>query len=194
MLDTVLLRHSFIFMSLLSCTLAQGKSTGGWLEPSSIIKNLATAPGAPSATLSPQGNLLVMTSRESLPDLAVVARPHLKLAGMRIDGATWGRQLSTMTVGMTVQNLRDDKLHVVPIQPDHWSGPIWSADERAFALIRSVDGGAELWLADPYTDAPKRVEGIRLNQVLGGAVQWLPNQKQLLVLSLIHISEPTRPY
>ena len=48
-----------------------------------------------------------------------------------------------------------------------WSGPIWSADERAFALVRTVEGGGELWVADPYTAAPQRVDGVRLNQVMG---------------------------
>lgn len=192
MLDTVLLRRSFVVLSLLACAFAQEPSSGGWLEPSAIIKNLVTAPAAPSAALSPQGNLLVMTTRESLPDLAVVARPHLKLAGMRIDGRTWSRQLSTKTVGLTVQNLRDDSVHTVPIEPDHWSGPIWSADERAFALIRNVDGGGELWLADPYTAAPRRVDGISLNQVLGGAVQWLPDQKSLLVRSVVAGQRPIK--
>lgn len=192
MLDTRLLRRSFVSLLLLTCVTAQEPSSGGWLEPSSIIKNLVLAPAEPSPALSPQGNLLVMTTRESLPDLAVVARPHLKLAGMRIDGSTWGRQLSTKTIGMTVQTLRDDSVHTVPIQPDHWSGPIWSADERAFALIRNTDGGGELWLADPYTAAPKRVEGVHLNQVLGGAVQWLPDQKSLLVRSIAAGPRPLR--
>ncbi|MGK0203938.1 MAG: dipeptidyl aminopeptidase/acylaminoacyl peptidase [Planctomycetota bacterium] len=192
MLDTVLLRRSFVALSLLACAVAQGPSTGGWLEPSSIIKNLVTAPAAPSPALTPQGNLLVMTTRESLPDLAVVARPHLKLAGMRIDGSTWSRQLSTKTVAMTVQKLRDDSVHTVSIEPDHWSGPIWSSDERAFALIRNTDGGGELWLADPYTAVPRRVDGVRLNQVLGGAVQWMPDQKSLLVRAVVGGPRPAK--
>ena len=133
MLDTVLLRRSFVALSLLACAFAQEPSSGGWLEPSSIIKNLVTAPAAPSPALSPQGNLLVMTTRESLPDLAVVARPHLKLAGMRIDGSTWSRQLRTKTVEVTGQNLRDNSENTGRIRPDHWSGQIWSADEHALA-------------------------------------------------------------
>ena len=192
MLDTVPLRRSFVFVSLLACAAAQQPSGGGWLEPSSIIKNLVTAPAAPSTGLSPQGNFLVLSTRESLPDLAVVARPHLKLAGMRIDGSTWSRQLSTKTVSVLIQKLRDDSVHTVPIEADHWSGPIWSADERAFALIRDTDGGGELWIADPYTAAPKRVNGIRLNQVLGGAVQWLPDQNSLLVRSVVAGPRPAK--
>ncbi len=196
MLDSVWLRRSFVSMSLLACAFAQAQNSSasgsGWQEPSNVIKNIVVAPGMPRPSLSPQGNLLVMTTRESLPDLAVVARPHLKLAGMRIDGGTWSRQLSTKTVSITIRNLANDNTHTVPIEADHWSGPIWSADERAFALVRTTEGGGELWLADPYTATPKKVAGVRLNQVLGGAVQWLPDQQRLLVRMIAAGERPVR--
>ena len=190
--DFAILRRLSVSLTLLACALAQEPVQSGWLEPSTVIKNVVTAPADPSPSMSPQGNLLVMTTRESLPDLAVVARPHLKLAGMRIDGTTWSRQLSTKTLGMSIRTLRDDSIHTVPIEADHWSRPIWSADERAIALIRTVAGGGELWIADPYTSPPKLVKGVRINQVLGQAVQWLPDQKRLLVKSIVDRPSPTR--
>lgn len=190
--DSAFLRRLFASLTLLSAAVAQEPAVSGWLEPSTVIKNIVTAPADPVPSLSPQGNLLVMTTRESLPDLAVVARPHLKLAGMRIDGTTWSRQLSTMTLGMSVRNLRDDSVHTVSMQPGHWSRPMWSADERAMALIRTVAGGGELWIADPYTSPPQRVTGVRINQVLGQAVQWLPDQKRLLVKSIVDQASPKR--
>ena len=192
MLEIVRLRSWLLSLSLLVGLAAQDPDSSVWLEPSAVIKNLVTAPAEPQSSLSPQGNLLVMTSYEALPDLSVVARPHLKLAGMRIDGETWSRQLSTRMVSLTVRKVRNDAVHTVPIEADHWSGPIWSADERAFALIRNTEGGAELWLADPYTAAPRKVAGLRLNQVLGGAVQWLPDQRQLLVRAIVDGPRPQR--
>ena len=112
MFDYVCLRRSFVLMSLLGCALGQAPESG-WREPSNVIRDLVVAPGKPSPSLSPQGNLLVMTTRESLPDLGVVARPHLKLAGMRIDGETWSRQLSTKTVAITVRDLSNVRVHTV---------------------------------------------------------------------------------
>ena len=192
MLD-LMFRGFLASLSLLACAIAQGAPSVSWQEPSGVIKSIVTAPGQPSPSLSPQGTFLVMTTRESLPDLEVVARPHLKLAGMRIDGKTWSRQLSTKTTKITVQNLREGTTHTVPITADHWSGPYWSADDRAFALIRNTEGGGELWIADPYQAPPTKVLGLRLNQVLGGAVQWLPDQNRLLVRSIVDSPAPERP-
>ena len=165
----------------------------GWREPGATITSLVTAPPQPSMSTSPQGSYLVMSTREALPDLGVIARPHLKLAGMRIDGETWGRQLSTRTVSLTVQELPSGEPRRIPIELDHWSGPIWSADDRAFALVREAEGGAELYVCDPWDSPPKKVDGVRLNQVMGSAVQWLPDQRRLLVRTVVAGARPERP-
>jgi len=183
---------------LLSLTLslalgAVAQQPAGWRDPGATVTALVTAPPPPSVSLSPQGGKLVLQTREALPDLDVVARPHLKLAGMRIDGATWGRQLSTRTTSITIQELPSGAPREVPLELDHWSGPIWSADERAFALVREREGGAELYLCDPWDAAPKKVEGVRLNQVLGAAVRWLPDQRRLLVKTVVAGERPARP-
>jgi len=190
MLHSIWLRRSFV--SLCLAALLPAQDPAGWLDPGSTISELVTASPQPSPSLSPQGGMLVMRTREALPDLAVVARPHLKLAGMRIDGETWGRQLSTRTTSITIRKLPSGDEHRVPVAADHWSSPIWSADDRAFALVRQVDGGGELWLCDPWNAPPKKVEGVRLNQVMGGAVQWLPDQKRLLVRTVVAGERPQR--
>ncbi|MEC9048841.1 MAG: prolyl oligopeptidase family serine peptidase [Planctomycetota bacterium] len=178
----------------LSCAAAlAAQAPSGWLDPGSTITSIVTAPAQPAASLSPQGGMLVMRTREALPGLEVIARPHLKLAGMRIDGATWGRQLSTRTTALTIQKLPSGDVHRVPIEADHWGAPIWSADDRAFALLRERDGGAELYVCDPWDAAPKLVEGVRVNQVLGTPVQWMPDQRRLLVRAVVAGATPQRP-
>ena len=102
----------------LSSTLIGQGDTAGWRDPGSTITSLVTAPPQPSASLSPQGELLVMRTREAQPDLGVIARPHLKLAGMRIDGETWGRQLSTKTTALTIQPLPSGDVHRVHAAAD----------------------------------------------------------------------------
>ncbi len=177
----------------LAATSLPAQDPTGWLDPGATISSLVTAPPEPSPSLSPQGGYLVMSTREALPDLGVISRTHLKLAGMRVDGQNWGRQLSTRTTEITIRQMPAGEVHVVPIEADHWSGPIWTADERAFALTRQAEGGAELWICDPWNAPPKRVEGVKLNQVLGSGVQWLPDQRRLLVHTVVAGERPQRP-
>ena len=168
-------------------------TTSGWRVPPAAIRKVVETPPAPDAALSPQRRWLVLTTREALPGLDVVARPHHKLAGLRIDPQSRGPQLGTRTVGIALRALDGGEERALAIPPGHWSGPIWSADDRAFALVRAEDGGAELWIADPAEAPPVRVDGVRLNQVLRRGVQWLPDQRSLLVGLVVPGEAPARP-
>jgi dipeptidyl aminopeptidase/acylaminoacyl peptidase len=165
----------------------------GWLLPPPAIQQLVEAPPAPDASLSPARQWLVLTTRAALPGLDVVARPHLKLAGMRIDPSLRGPQLGAPVLSIALRRLDDGSERPLALPAGHWRGPFWSADDRAFALLRMADGGAELWLADPATAPPVRVEGVRLNQTLGQALQWLPDQRRLLAMLVVDGEPPARP-
>ena len=178
---------------LLAAAAAQEPSASGWLRPPEPIAKLIEAPPPPDASLSPQRQWLVLTTREPLPGLDVVARPHLKLAGLRVDPQSRGGQLGARVMAIALRSMADGKETAVTIPPGHWSGPIWTADDRAFVMVRALDGGGELWLADPATAAPKRIDGVRVNSVLGGGVQWLRDQQRLLVTMVVNADAPPRP-
>jgi len=178
---------------LLSLATAVHAQDSGWSQPSDVITRVATAAPPASASLSPMGTFLVLETSEAMPGLDVVSRPHLKLAGMRIDGETWSRQLGTKVTGLTLQALPAGGVQSVDFEPGHFSRPIWAADEHAFALVRTEPGGATLSLVDPAVRVLRQVEGVRLNQVLGGAVQWMPDQRHLLVKVVVSTDAPTRP-
>ncbi len=186
-------------LAALSCVAAspaaqQEPPPSAFRKPAEAITKLVEAPPPPDAALSPARTWLSLTTREALPGLDVVARPHRKLAGLRIDPQSHGRQLSVRTQSLVLQSLADGKDHIVDVPPGHWSGPIWTADDRAFALLRlGVEGGAELWVADPATAPPRRIDGVHVNTVLGGGVRWLPDQRQLLGLAVVPGAEPPRP-
>ncbi len=168
-------------------------SQSGWQLPPEPIRKVAEAPGAPGASLSPGKTWLVLTEREPMPRLEVIARPHLKLAGMRIDPVTRGRQLSTRTMSITLRSVADGTERRVDVPAGHWSAPMWTADDRAYALLQRTDAGTELWIAEPATAAPKKVEGLVLNAVLGAAALWLPDQRRLLVRRATDAEMPMRP-
>ncbi|MFK7742976.1 MAG: hypothetical protein AB8H80_21870, partial [Planctomycetota bacterium] len=166
----------------------------GWRKPSKVIEELVVASPPPSARLTPQASMLVLATREALPELEVLARGHLKLAGLRIDAEAYCRQRSTRTTALRLVPLPAGEAIDVPLVPGHYSAPIWSADDRAYALVRRVEGGGELWVADPCDAPPRMVAGgLRINEVLSSAVRWMPDQRRLLVLAVVPGKAPPRP-
>jgi dipeptidyl aminopeptidase/acylaminoacyl peptidase len=186
--------HSLAALAVLPvCVVAQEPTTTGWMRPPEPIVKLIEAPPPPDASLSPQKHWIVLTTREALPGLDVVARPHLKLAGLRIDPQSHGPQLSTKVMSIALRAVAGGDEKPLAIPAGHWAGPIWSADDRAIALVRAAEGGGELWVADPATAPPRRVDGVRVNQVLGRGVQWMPDQRRLLLAMVLPGDPPPRP-
>jgi dipeptidyl aminopeptidase/acylaminoacyl peptidase len=170
----------------------QSPQGDGWRKPPEPIARLVESPPPPEATLSPQRTWIALRTREAMAGLDVIARPHLKLAGQRVDPVAHGPELATRTLALALVAVADGAQTPVAIPPGHWTGPIWSADDRAFALVRAADGGGELWVADPATAPPRRVPGLQVNAVLAGGVQWLPDQRQLLVHAVVPGAAPER--
>ena len=172
---------------------AQEPTSTGYLRPPETIARLVEAPPSPDAALSPQRHWLVLTTHEPMPGIDVVARPHEKLAGLRIDPQAHGPQLGARVMSIVLRALANGNEIAVQVPAGHWSGPWWSADDRAFVLLQSGEGGSELWVADPAIAPPRRIAGAKLNPVLGNPVQWLPDQKRLLVKLVVGGAPPVRP-
>ncbi|MBM3961788.1 MAG: S9 family peptidase, partial [Planctomycetes bacterium] len=182
-----------LVLGLAAAVAGQSPPAGGWLWPPEPVARLVESPPPPEASLSPQRTWLTLRTREALPGLDVIARPHLKLAGQRVDPAAHGPELAARTLALALVAIADGKESPVAIPPGHWTGPVWSADDRAFALVRAGDGGGELWVADPATAPPRRLANVRVNAVLAGGVQWLPDQRRLLVHACAAGAAPERP-
>jgi len=58
---------------------------------------------------------------------------------------------------------------------------MWSADGRQFAFVNIASDSVELWIGDGKTGSVHQIPGIRLNPMFDDAVQWMPDQKTLLV-------------
>jgi len=55
--------------------------------------------------------------------------------------------------------------------------PSWSAGGQRFAFENITAEAVELWVGDARTGAVRRLPGVRLNQMFGDQVQWMPDQK-----------------
>jgi dipeptidyl aminopeptidase/acylaminoacyl peptidase len=57
----------------------------------------------------------------------------------------------------------------------------WTADGQRIAFRNTATDAVEVWLIEAATGAAKRLSNARLNPMLDSAMQWMPDQKTLLV-------------
>ncbi|WP_306601962.1 prolyl oligopeptidase family serine peptidase [Geothrix sp. 21YS21S-2] len=168
--------------------LAQGPGPG-YRQPSQAILDVMRAPSAPVPYLNPTRDRMLLVAWESYPSIGRVAAPFLRLAGVRVEPRNHSRHDTPGGYGITPSARSYDLMRLPDGAPIHVDlpkggspgGPVWSADGRRFAFHNVADESVELWVGDGTTGAVRRVPAARLNPMLGGELQWMPDQKTLLV-------------
>jgi dipeptidyl aminopeptidase/acylaminoacyl peptidase len=140
------------------------------------------APPTPLVSVSPARDYLLLVEWLRYPPIADLAQPMLGLAGERINPNTNGPHRTTRYTGYRLKSIADGSERPVLIQKDgNLGSPSWSPDGSRFAFTRTLENGIELWIADVKSGAARPVPGLKVNAAGGGALEWLPEGRGLLV-------------
>jgi dipeptidyl aminopeptidase/acylaminoacyl peptidase len=159
--------------------------------PDSDVTAIIDAPPTPLIVPSPDEKYLVVVGYEAHPPVSMLARPILRLAGLRLDPALGARQRTRRFTSLSVLRISDGSLRPLPL-PDgaQVSVPAWAPDGHRFAFMVDEADGVGVWLADVSTDDdPVRVPGLRVVDVLSGeppstgaTISWTRDGRRLLAL------------
>lgn len=156
--------------------------TPGYQLPPRDVVDILNARPTPVASLSPDRSALLLVDYEPYPPLALLARPFLKLGGLRVDPALNGPQRTTEYTGLTLLRVATgDKVSVKLPAGARIDVPTWSYDSKRFAFTRDLPDGVEVWVGDAQTGACKAIPNLRLSEVIGGGMAWTDNSRHLLV-------------
>ncbi|MBN2172478.1 MAG: S9 family peptidase [Candidatus Krumholzibacteriota bacterium] len=156
-------------------------ATTGWRSPDADILEVLHAPHLPMVWTAPSGEHLLLADPIIYPPLAEMAAPMHKLAGTRVNPAIngfHGQHGGTSPRLIRVAGGAETPLALPADAEVH--DVAWTADGRRFALVVMHPDHLGLWVGSVDGDV-KRIGGLALNPLLGDAVQWLPDQKRLLV-------------
>jgi dipeptidyl aminopeptidase/acylaminoacyl peptidase len=150
-------------------------------KPPKEILDILNAPTLPALSVNPTHTYATLSHSERYPGINEVAEPMLRLAGIRIDPRTNGLHLAGHSVAIEIVKLPEGTKVKLALPPNAQAGPLrWSPDGKQFAFSNTVAHGIELWIGDP-TGKARRIEGVKLNAVLGDPIDWLPDNKTVLV-------------
>ena len=179
----------------------QGESSGYDQPPKNILE-VMNAPSPPIPKVSPTNDSILLVSWQDYPPMARVARPFLRLAGVRIEPGNHSKHDTPGGYGIT-PCVRD--LELVRISGGAQirvelpanacpTSPLWSADGKQFAFEDIAPEAVQLWVGDAMTGKVRQVAGVRLNPMFGDELQWMPNQKELLVKLVPNGMWPPPPF
>lgn len=161
----------------------------GYKQPPSAILEVMHSPSPPVPVPSPTNDRMILVSRQRYPSIQHVATPYLRLAGTRVEPGNHNRRNTKGGHGIRsyaskyeLLRIKDGtKITVAFPANARTTDPIWSADGKQFAFENITSDAVEIWIGDGHSGAIRRVPNVRLNPVLEGELQWMPDQKRLLV-------------
>jgi dipeptidyl aminopeptidase/acylaminoacyl peptidase len=157
-------------------------------KPPKKIVDVLLAPAPPMALVSPQGDEILLAEPVHYPPISELARPMLRIAGVRIDPANFGQHNPARFIHLSIVNVSDG--HARPIafaSGGGFSRPEWSPDGKHFFLTVTGDKSVELWIGDAAAGTIHRVMGIAVNSTLitafpvgSSPCSWAPGSHDLL--------------
>lgn len=151
-------------------------------RPPRGIVELLDAPAPPAPFVSPAGNALILATPVQYRPISDLAEPAIRGAGVRINPRNNGHHLFVYYLALKLQRLPDGpQIELALPAGARVSAPRWNASGSMFAFTNSTATAVELWVGDTATATVRPIEGIRVNPVLSYAVEWIPDQKTLLV-------------
>jgi dipeptidyl aminopeptidase/acylaminoacyl peptidase len=160
-------------------------------KPSKEVLDILNIPAPPALGVNPTRTYATLSQSERYPSIAEVSQPMFRLAGLRINPRTNGLHLAPTSFAITLVRLADGQKIPVALPANAKAGALrWSDDGKQFAFPNTTASGIDLWIGDPATGKTKRIEGVQLNSVLGDPIDWLADNRTLLVKAVVSSRGP----
>lgn len=158
----------------------------GYQVPPKPIADLLNAPQTPSVSVNNQGEWMVLMERPGYVSIQELARPELRIAGLRINPANNGGSRGYSFSGLEAKNLQTDETVTITGLPDPlmMQNIQWSPDGTKVAFTHHEDDKISLWVADLTTGQASQAGNLSVNDAIGSPFDWLNDNETLLVKAI----------
>lgn len=146
------------------------------------------APSPPVPHVNPTADTILMVAWTDYPPMSRVAEPFLRLAGVRLEPKNRSRHdtrggygIPPCATSFSLLDLGTGAETKVALPSGCVDGPMWTVDGKHFAFRVTKPDAVELYIGNAKTGAVRALPGVRLNGMLGSSMQWMADQKTLLV-------------
>lgn len=165
----------FALYLLLSTVTIHAQDDGGYKTPPKDIADMLLAKSSPNVSLDNKGEWMLFTQSSSYPSVEELARPELKIAGLRINPENFAPSRQNYVNELYLRNLNSNKEFKISGLPSPlFAGSIsWSPNDKKIAFIQTTNNRVDLFVIDITTKKATKVNKMALNVISGGTYQWV---------------------
>jgi dipeptidyl aminopeptidase/acylaminoacyl peptidase len=179
-----MVRSLILLLCFLPLVLQDLSAQDTYMVPSQELVDLVDGARSPSVSFSPDQNTLLLQDVPSLPSIAELAQPELRLAGIRINPNTNGPSRSGYVIGFTLRDMDTGEDRAVTGLPENpvMTNVSWAPDGAHFVFLLNTPDSLELWVVNVTTAiARKLTTGSVNNTYYGSPFNWTRDGDALIV-------------
>ncbi len=175
-----------------SAATTDAASSSGYQVPSAELAQVVDAKLAPRSMLSPDGKWLALLERRRVESLQELAKPELKLAGIKLNPDNFSRsRVRNKYTALSFKELEGDvTIDVANLGEGILRSPQWSSDSKHLSFVFETPKEATLWLYDITTRELKQLTPYALNSVVTSTpYEWMPDASGVIINHAVNIGK-----
>lgn len=189
------MKYLLLSFTLVISLCASAQDDVSYKVPPKDIADMLLAKPAPGVSIDDKGEWMLLTESNSYPSVEELARPELKIAGLRINPANFAPSRQNFINNIWLKNISSGKEYKItglpsPLYAGNFS---WSPDDKKIAFTNTTPARVDLYVIDVTTQKAVKLNKAALNTITGGA-SWYDNNTVLYKTAIKPVSAaPAKP-
>ena len=171
---------TFLIVLCFNAFTVASQDDGSYKMPPKDIADMLLAKKSPAVSVDKKAEWMLFMESSSYPSVEELARPELKIAGMRINPANFAPSRQNYINNLVLRNIstgKDEKISGLP-SPLAAGYINWSPSNKKIAFVQTNGSRLDLYVIDVTAKKALRINKSPLN-VLMGAYTWLDDNSLL---------------
>ncbi|MFT4024370.1 MAG: prolyl oligopeptidase family serine peptidase [Flavihumibacter sp.] len=145
-------------------------------HPPKAMEEILLAKPTPGVSVDDKGEWMLLMDYKLYPSVEELARPELRIAGLRINPANFGPSRQTFITQLILKNIASGKEFAVTGLPSPLAAAniSWSSDNKKIALTHTTASRIDLYIINVSTQKAGKINQTALNMAVGD-VYWYDN-------------------
>jgi dipeptidyl aminopeptidase/acylaminoacyl peptidase len=163
-----------IIVLLLISQFSKAQTDGSYKLPPKDIADILLAKPTPNVSIDEKAQWMLFLQYNSYPSVEELARPELRIAGMRINPANFAPSRQNFINDLYLKDIASGKeFKIVGLPSPLFAGNVsWSPNEKKIAFTQTTNDKVDLYVVDVTTKKAMKVNKEPLNVLVAGSYQW----------------------